>query len=77
MNKGRGKIGVFTELVVQSVSCSRVGRDTLSGGVVGPTELSTVGMIKELPRGFVEVIAALVGNGEFDRRGTSNLCIST
>jgi hypothetical protein len=77
LNEVRGKFGFLAELVVQSVPCSRVGRDTLSVGVVGPTELSsTVGTMKELPRRFVEVIAALVGNDEFDRCGTPDPHIS-
>jgi hypothetical protein len=77
LNEVRGKFGFLTELVVQSVSCSRVGRDTLSVGVGGPTEFSsTVGTMKELPGGFVEVIAALVGSDEFDRCGTPDLHIS-
>jgi len=32
--------------------------------------------MKELPRGFVEVIAALAGNDKFDRCGTPDLYIS-
>ena len=37
---------------------------------------STVGTVKELPGGVVEVVAALVGNDEFDRCGTPDLHIS-
>jgi hypothetical protein len=77
LNEVRGKFGFVAEVVIERVSCSRVGRDALSVGAVGPTELgSTVGTMKELPRGFVEVIAALVGNDEFDRCGTPDLYIS-
>jgi hypothetical protein len=57
----------------------RVGGDALGvGGVgVGPTKLGrTVGAVKELPGGFVDVVAVLVGNDEFDRRGTPELYIS-
>jgi hypothetical protein len=32
--------------------------------------------MKELPSGFVEVVAALIGNDEFDRRGTPDVHIS-
>ena len=64
-------------VVVERVSRGRVGGDTLGVGGVGPTELGgTVGAVKELPGGFVEVVAVLVGNDEFDRCGTPALYIS-
>ena len=73
MDEVRGKFGFLTELVVQSVSCGCVGRDTFSVRVVGPTELSsTVSTVKELPGGVVEVVAALDGNDEFERCGTTD-----
>jgi hypothetical protein len=59
------------EVVVERVSRGRVGGDALDVGGVGPTEFGgTVGAVKELPGGFVEVVAVLVGNDEFDRCGT-------
>jgi len=77
LNEVRGEFGFLTELIVQSVSCGCVGRDTLTVGVIGPTELgSTVSAVKELASGFVEVVAALVGNDQFDGYGTSDLHIS-
>jgi len=77
LNEVRGEFGFLTELIVQSVSCGCVGRDTLTVGVIGPTELgSTVSAVKELASGFVEVVAALVGNDQFDGCGTSDLHIS-
>ena len=64
-------------VIVERVSRGRVGGDTLGVGGVGPTELGgTVGAVKELPGGFVEVVAVLVGNDEFDRCGTPALYIS-
>ena len=64
-------------VVVERVSRGRVGGDTLGVGGVGPTELGgTVVAGKELPGGFVEVVAVLVGNDEFDRCGTPALYIS-
>ncbi|SFI67766.1 hypothetical protein SAMN05443661_103102 [Natronobacterium gregoryi] len=32
--------------------------------------------MKELSRGFVEVVASLIGNDEFDRRSSTHLHIS-
>ena len=63
-------------VIVERVSRGRVGGDALGVGGVGPTELGgTVGAVKELPGGFVEVVAVLVGNDEFDRCGTPALYI--
>jgi len=77
LNKVCSEFGFLTEFIIERVSCGRIGRDALSVGVVGPTELGrTVGAVKELPGGFVEVIAALVGNDEFDGCGTSDLHVS-
>jgi len=74
LHEVRGEFGFLAEFVVQSVSCGRVRCNALGVGVVGPTELSsTVGAVTELPGGFVEVVAALVGNREFDGCGTSDL----
>jgi len=76
LNEVRGKFGFVAEVLVESVSCSCVGRDAFGVGVVGPTELSsTVGAVKELPGRFVEVVAVLVGNDEFDWGGTPDLNI--
>ena len=77
MDEIRGKFGFLAEFIVERVSCGRVGRDALGIGVAGPTELSsTVSAVKELPGGFVEVVAVLVGDDEFDRCGTSDPHIS-
>ena len=77
MNEVRGKLGLLTELVVKRLPCGCVGGDALGVGAVGPTELGgTVGAVTELPGGFVEVVASLVGNDEFDGGRTSDLYIS-
>lgn len=77
LNEVRGEVGFVAEFVVECVSRGRVGRDTLSVGFVGSTELGgTVGAVKELPSGFVEVIASFIGNDEFDGCSTPDLHIS-
>jgi len=77
LNEVGGEIGFLTELVVERVPCGCVGRNALGIGAVGPAELGgAVGAVKELPGGFVEVVASLVGDGEFDRGSTSDLYIS-
>jgi hypothetical protein len=77
LNEVGSEIGFLAEFIVERVSCSCVGCDALGVGVVRPTVLcSTVGAVKELSGGFVEVVAALVGNGEFDRCSTPDLYVS-
>jgi len=77
LDEVRSEVGFVAEFIVESVPSGRVDCDTLSVGAVRPTELgSAVGAVKELPGGFVEVVAALVRNNEFDRCGTPDLHIS-
>lgn len=76
-NEVRGEIGFVTKFVVERIPCGCVRRDALGVGAVGLTEPSgTVGAVTELLGGFVEVVASLVGDDEFDKSGTSDLHIS-
>ena len=77
LNEIRSEVGFLTVFRVEHVPCSCVGRDTLCVREVRPTELgSTVGTVKELLGGFVEILTSLVGDDELDSCGTPDLNIS-
>jgi hypothetical protein len=77
LNEVRGEVSLLAEFLIERIPCSCVGRDALCVRNVRPTELgSTVGAVKELASGFVEIIPSLVGNDKLDRRGTADLHIS-
>lgn len=67
----------FDEVAAKRVSCGRVRRNAVRVGVVVPTELGgTVRAVKELSSGFVEVVAVLIRNDEFNQCGSTHLYVS-
>jgi hypothetical protein len=77
LNEVRSKISFISQLFVERVPCRRVRRDAVGVGVVVPTEFSgTIRTVKELSRGFVEVVVPLIGNNKLDRRSSTYLHVS-
>jgi len=71
------EVGFLAEPVVERVSGFAVrGNAVLVVSVVPAVVTGLVRAVEELVGGFVEAAVILVGNDEFDRRGTSDLYIS-
>ena len=77
LNEVSGEVGFLSEFLVERVSCRRIRGDAVRVRLVVPTEFGgTVRAVKELSGGFVEVVAVLIGNDEFDRRSSAYLHVS-
>jgi hypothetical protein len=77
LNEVSGEVGFPSEFCVERVPCGRVRRNAVRVWVIIPTELGgTVRAVKELASGFVEVVAVLIENDDFDRRSSTHLHVS-
>jgi len=68
LNEVGGEISFLPQLRIECISRGRIRSDAVHVRTVVPTELGgTIRTVEELLSGCVEIVAALIGNDEFDR----------